>query len=123
MALAAGECRSHGDAWPVTRAAPRSAVAAARFEDIPLEASVRVKTAARVLDADESHVRELLRHGELKGHRWGKRGVRIFVSSIDDYRRRQALGGKPAEPPKPPRPKPPAGHAEALAYLRDLDVL
>lgn len=84
---------------------------------------MRVKTAARVLDADESHVRDLLRAGELKGHRWGKRGVRIYASSIDDYRRRQALGAQPHEPPKPSRPKPAAGHAEALAYLRDLCVL
>lgn len=93
-----------------------------------LERSVRVKTAAQILDADESHVRELLREGKLRGHRWGKRGVRIYLSSIDDYRSGRPLGGKATPAPgsqtrKRDRQKPLPAHAEAVAHLKRLGLM
>ena len=90
-----------------------------------LERSIRVSTAAFMLDADESHVRKLLKAGELEGHRFGKRGVRIFVASIEAYRERNRIA--PSQPAPMLRPKkhvrPNAAHLEALATLREWGVL
>ncbi|MBP2229366.1 excisionase family DNA binding protein [Azospirillum agricola] len=90
-----------------------------------LDRSVRVATAATLLDADESHIRQLLREGELEGHRLGKRGVRISVASIEAYRQRGII--QPAtkrSAPKAAKPAPvTAAHREALAALREMGVL
>ncbi|WP_372396944.1 excisionase family DNA-binding protein [Azospirillum sp. HJ39] len=89
-----------------------------------LDRSVRVATAATLLDADESHIRQLLREGELEGHRLGKRGVRISVASIEAYRQRGAIRPAKRSAQKPPKPAPAtAAHREALAALRDMGVL
>jgi len=86
-----------------------------------LERSVRVSTAAAILDADESQVRKLLRAGELEGHTLGKRGVRIFAASIEAYRERNRIA--PSLPAPAPRPKkqfrPSKEYLEALALLRE----
>ena len=101
-------------------------VLADRLED-PLfsrSRSVRVSTAAKLLDADESLVRTLLRDGDLEGHRIGTRGVRIYVSSIETYQQRgrlQKTGGNKEPKRQPPR-KPSAAHREALASLHELGI-
>lgn len=89
-----------------------------------LDRSVRVATAAALLDADESHIRRLLRDGELEGHRLGKRGVRVSVASIEAYRQRGII--RAVKPPalKPPKTAPAtAAHREALAALQEMGVL
>ncbi|WP_454018466.1 hypothetical protein [Azospirillum sp. Marseille-Q6669] len=89
-----------------------------------LERSVRVSTAATLLDADEWHIRKLLKDGELQGHRLGKRGVRILVSSIEDYRNRGKIANSGKRvPPKPKPTKASAAHLEALSYLQQLGIL
>lgn len=89
-----------------------------------LERSVRVNTAAAMLDADPSHVRKLLKEGDLEGHRWGKRGVRIYVSSIEVYRNRGRISkGSQGVAPKPKPTKPSAALQEALAFLQEVGVL
>lgn len=90
-----------------------------------LERSVRVGTAAAMLDADPSHVRKLLKAGELEGHTLGKRGVRIFVASIEAYRERGRIAaGQRAPAPRPKRQAPPsAEHLEALAFLQQAGLL
>ena len=62
--------------------------------------AVRIKTAAELLDCEETIIRRLLRKGELRGFKLG-RGVRVLVQSIEDYQQRQAL-----PIPEPPVPKP-----------------
>lgn len=58
--------------------------------------SVTVDVAARLLGCDQSTVRVLLNAAQLAGHRVGKglnpRGIRIHVSSIQDYICRNAVG-------------------------------
>jgi hypothetical protein len=90
-----------------------------------LERSVRVGTAAAMLDADPSHVRKLLKSGDLEGHTLGKRGVRIFVASIEAYRERGRIAtGQRAPVPRPKRQAPPSvEHLEALAFLQQAGLL
>lgn len=90
-----------------------------------LERSVRVGTAAAMLDADQSHVRKLLKAGELDGHTLGKRGVRIFVSSIEAYRERGRIANDNGarEPRRVKTVKPSAELQEALAFLQAAGVL
>jgi excisionase family DNA binding protein len=54
-------------------------------------ASARVKHVAALLDCDESQVRRLIESGELEAHRIGKRGVRVYMDSVDTYRERRAI--------------------------------
>ena len=73
---------------------------------------------------DEAQVRKLVHAGELEGHRAGKRGIRVYEDSVDEYRRRQHLG--PTQAKATPQPKrrqgPSAASLEALASLRDMGV-
>jgi excisionase family DNA binding protein len=62
--------------------------------------SVRVKHVAAILDCDQSQVRRLVDRGELEAHRIGKRGVRIYLDSVDDYRARGVI--KAARAPQMP---------------------
>ena len=72
----------------------------APLEDDATEESVTVAEAARRLGCAPSTVRDLLDCGELAGHRVGKTarpgGVRVHVSSIRRYKRRNTIGGTPA---------------------------
>lgn len=68
--------------------------------DADTEESVTVAEAARRLGCDDATVRALIRQGELTGHRIGKcanpRGIRVHAESVRDYKRRNAIGGTPA---------------------------
>jgi hypothetical protein len=88
--------------------------------------SVRVRTAAERLDMDESQVRKLVKAGDLEGHLIGKRGVRVYVDSIEAYQLSRPIGGNPAPQAQPePRRKRrvSAAHREAITYLRRLGLL
>ena len=91
-----------------------------------VERSVRVTTAATILDCHPCQVRKLLAAGELRGHRIGKRGVRVYVWSIEAYQRGRALGNEDAKPgggrPQGRRRRS-ASLEEALAHLRAIGVL
>ncbi|AWJ85130.1 hypothetical protein TSH58p_17345 [Azospirillum sp. TSH58] len=83
--------------------------------------------AATVMGADESTIRKLVVSGELLGYRLGKRGVRIYVSSIQDYQQRRAIvtaGERKAKaPPTAPRRRNDAAHKESLAGLAALGII
>lgn len=92
---------------------------------VPLEIqAVRIKTAAELLDCEETIIRRLLKKGELRGFKLG-RGVRVLVQSIEDYQQRQALP-LPDEPP-PPKPRRTTRREtieqqKAMEYLRSLGI-
>lgn len=90
-----------------------------------IERAITVAAAAAEMGADESTVRKLLLDDQLRGYRLGKRGVRIYVSSIRDYQERQTLDGKGTKPAPPPRPKAPPtpAHREAVATLESLGII
>jgi len=90
-----------------------------------LRRSVRVVRVAEALDMPASQVRRLVAAGELEGHRVGKRGIRIYEDSLDEYRRRNATGPGPAttRPPPPRRQSGPTAAArEAMAALIEMGV-
>lgn len=53
--------------------------------------SARVKHVASILDCDESQIRRLIETGDLEAHRLGKRGVRVYLDSVEAYRARGAI--------------------------------
>lgn len=97
------------------------------------EDSVTVAVAARRIGCAQSTVRELLECGELEGHKVGKHrkgtgpsGVRVHVSSIRAYRRRNRIGAvrEPANDRSPAsRVSHNPGAAEARRELRKLGLL
>ncbi|WP_081504514.1 helix-turn-helix domain-containing protein [Magnetospirillum molischianum] len=97
----------------------------------PLDRSITVKDAAALLGCDDSTVRRLLEAGEFEGHRIGvkKRGVRIYLSSVQMYRERNALAKQPknrsSESTRSPPHRSPATtaeHKEAMAFLKSIGV-
>jgi excisionase family DNA binding protein len=97
------------------------------------EDSVTVAVAARRLGCAQSTVRELLECGELTGHKVGKHkggagpgGVRVHVSAIREYKRRNAIGAarQPANDPAPARRvSHNPGAAEARRELRKMGII
>lgn len=98
-------------------------------DDEHTEESVTVAEAARRLGCDASTVRELVRIGELTGHRVGKSsepgGIRVHAAAVREYKRRNATGGgETRQVPTPARRTVHnAGAAEARRRLRELGVL
>lgn len=58
--------------------------------------SAKVRTIARLLEVDDSHVRRLVDEGELEAHRIGKRGLRVYLESVRDWQERMARARGPA---------------------------
>jgi excisionase family DNA binding protein len=54
-------------------------------------ASGRIKRIAALLDCDESQVRRLISAGELEAHGIGRRGVRVYLDSLEAYRLRHSI--------------------------------
>ena len=108
----------------------RRASSAAEINDLPIDQSVTVKMAAMLLGCDESTVRRLLDAEELTGHRIGVKlgGVRVYLSSIVNYRERNAIGGTAGKsrrekaPAKPRHQEQTVEHKEAMAYLKGLGL-
>lgn len=86
--------------------------------------SLTIAMAAEVLSVDRSTVRKLLRSGKIEGHRIGKRALRVYTDSLDEYRELNAIGGGSRDrlERKAARPRLTAAHYEAEAYLRKLGV-
>lgn len=54
-------------------------------------ASARVKHVAALLDCDDSQIRRLIDSGDLEAHRIGKRGIRVYLDSVETYRERGSI--------------------------------
>lgn len=65
-----------------------------------LERSISVQEAADILSYDQVTIYRLIRRGELRAHK-GTRGVRIYESSIEEFRDRHAVSAGEAMPAKP----------------------
>src|SRR5690242_18406488 len=50
--------------------------------------SARVATVARLLECDPGDIRRLIAVGQLEAHGKGKRGVRVFLDSVQAYQER-----------------------------------
>lgn len=94
------------------------------LDQLLIRRSVRVAKVAEALDMEEARVRKLLKDGQLQGHRIGKRGIRIYVDSVEELQRRTALGIPPDPKPSRQRMKrgPSADAYQAMAHLRRLGV-
>lgn len=110
---------------------PRPAVDPSLADLLPEGPSCTVQEAAALLSMPRCEIYEAVHGGELRGHRIGKRGIRIYLRSIAEYQRSRTIvpvkrSGKPESRPDSPPPKPappPAGHREALAFLKQLGVV
>jgi excisionase family DNA binding protein len=102
-----------------------------RLAQLPVEfdEGITVAEAARMLGADATTVRDLVRVGELDGWKVGKRrggkaptAIRVSRRSCTDYRERHRVGPQPScvpeHPPKHRRSRLSVAHLEALASLR-----
>lgn len=91
--------------------------------------SARVETVCGMLECDRSQVYRLVADGEIEAHGIGKRGVRVYLDSVQAYQERRFIVPKTAKArrkiPSPARPSPAsrAAHADAVAQLRDLGLL
>lgn len=85
---------------------------------------VPVSTAASIIGCDDSYIRRLIRRGQLRAYRVG-RGVRVYLSSIDDYRTRNAImpAMQRTADAKHCRPTPGPAHWEAIEKLRKLGII
>jgi len=91
--------------------------------------SARIKRIAQLLDCDESQVRRLITAGDLEAHGIGRRGVRVYLDSVEAYRERQQIlprqPGGLRRPKVPPTPCPASrqAHEKAVARLRERGLL
>jgi excisionase family DNA binding protein len=89
--------------------------------------SARVGTVARLLDDDPSQIRRMIRRGQLEAHREGKRGVRVYLDSVEAWQKANSIcpvsapvaPAAPAEPSRASR----AAHGQAMTHLRALGVV
>ncbi|MGF7176502.1 helix-turn-helix domain-containing protein [Azospirillum doebereinerae] len=109
----------------------RRAVDPALADLLPDGPSCTVAEAAALLSMPRSEVYDAVHGGDLRSHRVGKRGIRIYLRSIDEYRRSRAIvpvkrtrDSAPATKENKAKPaKTGSGHREALAYLQQLGVV
>jgi len=87
-----------------------------------LRRSLRPDTVAAMLDMDRSQVYKLIKSAELETHAIGKRGVRVYLDSVEAYRERgRGVQARPAAPK--PRQRLGGEFYEACARLRAVGVL
>lgn len=97
--------------------------------DLPLiRQSARVSTVARLLDEAPSQIRRMITAGDLEAHRSGKRGVRVFLDSVQALQEARISGQKagapaPQGPPKPLSKATQAAHRAAIGHLQDLGLM
>lgn len=83
--------------------------------------SARVATVATLLECDPGDIRRLIASGQLEAHGKGKRGVRVFLDSVQTYQERLTVIPKVRQAPARPRPRSAAStsaHRAAMAGLR-----
>lgn len=98
--------------------------------DVPIiRPSARVSTVAAMLGDDPSHIRRMVKAGDLEAHRQGKRGIRVFLDSVEAYQRdNPIIPSKSTENRRPPAFKAPSGatkaaHRHAAALLESLGLM
>lgn len=91
-------------------------------EILGMRRSIKIKTAAKVLDCNETTVRRLLSRGYLEGHKIG-RDVRVFADSIDDYRNRNRVTTHPIETNNSFQYCNSASHRQAMANLKKRGII
>jgi hypothetical protein len=80
-----------------------------------------------LLDCHPSDIRKMIDQGVLEAHGKGKRGVRVFLDSVQDYQSRETKSPKPQRRPQKIRPKvrsaaSTAAFRAAMAGLRDKGI-
>lgn len=86
--------------------------------------SARIKTVAKLLDCNQSQVRELVTSGALESHRIGKRGWRVFLDSVAAYQQQKEWTSPPArESVQKRRMFSRKQHSNALKALKEAGVL
>lgn len=93
--------------------------------------SARVKRVAALLDEDESQIRRMVARGDLEAHRTGKRGIRIYLDSVEHWQQTHAVTptaqsqSAPTAPQRHVQPSPAtrAAHRHAMAELRALGLV
>lgn len=85
--------------------------------------SWRVSRVARDLDCDPTQVRRLVYAGHLEAHRFGKRGIRVYLDSLKAYKESRRLGRTPERPARAPaRAVATPAYLEAVAHLRKAGI-
>lgn len=97
----------------------REAEAPSAYDELPprLRPSIPLQAVARILSADASTVRKLIRSKHLDGHRVGKRSIRVYVDSVDAYQRGNPIGDGVEAKDRPKRGARTAAQREAVAAL------
>jgi excisionase family DNA binding protein len=89
--------------------------------------SARVSTVAEMLDDTPSQIRRMIDRGEIEAHREGKRGIRVFLDSVQAWQERHPIKAKNTpkaqEKPKTRAKASAAAHNQAMAHLRDLGLV
>lgn len=91
--------------------------------------SASVNAVAAMLGDVPSQIRRMLARGDLEGHRQGKRGVRVYLDSVEAWQRDNPITPvKSAKKAAPPAPKPLSGatraaHRHAVAHLQGLGLV
>lgn len=88
--------------------------------------SVRIATAAQIIDVDIATAYRLAYAGVIEGHRIGKRGIRIFLDSLRAYQEENPIAKKPlktqaSDAPKQKWQRP--EHWQSMAFLQQSGVL
>jgi hypothetical protein len=104
-------------------------VAPAPIDQPVIRPSARIARVAQLLDEDPRQVRRMLERGDLEGHKSGKRGIRVFLDSVEAWQKKTALGAlAPAQPPRPVAARQMTGatqaaHRQAKGYLQTLGLV
>lgn len=90
--------------------------------------SARVRAVADMLGDDPSHIRRMVKAGDLQAHRHGKRGIRIFLDSVEAYQRDQTINGqsraaKNCAPPKVMSGATKTAHRHAVNFLESIGLM
>lgn len=99
--------------------------------DVPvIRPSARVSTVAQLLGDDPRQIRRMVARGDLEAHRQGKRGIRIYLDSVEAWQRgnplkprQDAAGAASAAPPAPLSGATKAAHRHAVAHLQQLGLV
>lgn len=95
--------------------------------DLVNRPSIRVRTAASLLDVHLSVIYKMVHKGELSAFRIGTKGIRIFADSLRSYQERNKIVAQKelqqASSVKGRRKWVSREHQEAMAYLRSLGVV
>jgi excisionase family DNA binding protein len=95
----------------------------------PVRPSARVSKVAELLDDDPSQIRRMIARGDLEAHRQGKRGVRVYLDSVENWQRNNPIRTTKSGVPRQPNPPTPrsgttnTAHRRAVAHLQALGLV